>query len=90
MDHRCLNISRREKASCGDLDIIITHPDGKRLRLLADSKGYRLDDTGLFPTTHGSGGKRGTRAITSLKLYTEKEVFDFLGFPWLEPHERNL
>ncbi|GLT86393.1 hypothetical protein SLE2022_045350 [Rubroshorea leprosula] len=166
----CGGSYRRGKASCGDMDIIITHPDGKshkgflskyvkrlkdmkflredlifsthseedtdsgvdtyfgfcthpgrelrhridlkvypreiyafgliawtgndvlnrRLRLLADSKGYRLDDTGLFPATHGSGGKRGTRAITSLKLYTEKEVFDFLGFPWLEPHERNL
>ncbi|XVE92499.1 hypothetical protein REPUB_Repub01dG0102800 [Reevesia pubescens] len=161
---------RRGKASCGDLDIIITHPDGKshkgflqkyvkrlkemnflredlvfsthseegtasgvdtyfglctyrgrelrhridfkvypkaiyafgliswtgndvlnrRLRLLAESKGYRLDDTGLFPATHGSGGKRGASGIASLKLETEKEVFDFLGFPWLEPYERNL
>jgi len=26
----------------------------------------------------------------SLKFDTEKEVFDFLGFPCLEPHERNL
>jgi len=85
--------------------------------LLAESKGFRLDDTGLFPATHGSGGKRvmslyefvvlslvymvhlalacvvqlqGTRASASLKFNTEKEVFDFLGFPWLEPHERNL
>ncbi|KAF3955131.1 hypothetical protein CMV_019619 [Castanea mollissima] len=30
----------------------------RRLRLLAESKGFRLDDTGLFPATHGSGGKR--------------------------------
>lgn len=29
-----------------------------RLRLLAEAKGFRLDDTGLFPATHGSGGKR--------------------------------
>ncbi|KAK8567702.1 hypothetical protein V6N12_006279 [Hibiscus sabdariffa] len=62
----------------------------RRLRLLAESKGYRLDDTGLFPATHGSGGKRGSRGTASLKMETEKEVFDFLGFPWLEPHERNL
>ncbi|MBA0734261.1 hypothetical protein Gogos_018195 [Gossypium gossypioides] len=62
----------------------------RRLRLLAESKGYRLDDTGLFPATHGSGGKRGSRGTASLKLETEKEVFDFLGFPWLEPYERNL
>lgn len=166
----CGGSFRRGKASCGDLDIIITHPDGKshrgflskyvkrlkdmkflredlvfsthseegtdsgvdtyfglctypgrelrhridlkvyprdiyafgllawtgndvlnrRLRLLAESKGFRLDDTGLFPATQGSGGKRGTRASASLKFNTEKEVFDFLGFPSLEPHDRNL
>lgn len=62
----------------------------RRLRILAESKGYRLDDTGLFLATQTSGGKRGTKASTSLNLKTEKEVFDFLGFPWFEPHERNL
>ncbi|XP_027153453.1 DNA polymerase lambda isoform X1 [Coffea eugenioides] len=165
----CGGSYRRGKASCGDLDILITHPDGKshvgflpqyvkhlkdmkflredlvfsvhseegtdsgvdtyfglctypgrelrhridfkvyprdihafgliawtgndvlnrRLRILAESKGFRLDDTGLFPATRGSGGQRG-KGSASLKLRTEKEVFDFLGFPWLEPHERNL
>ncbi|GMH20701.1 hypothetical protein Nepgr_022542 [Nepenthes gracilis] len=62
----------------------------RRLRLLAESKGYQLDDTGLFPATPASGSKRGVRATSSLHLSTEREVFDFLGFLWLEPHERNL
>ncbi|XP_009624760.1 DNA polymerase lambda isoform X3 [Nicotiana tomentosiformis] len=61
----------------------------RRLRLLAESKGFHLDDTGLFPATHSSGGKR-TKGSASLKFDTEKQVFDFLGFPWLEPNERNL
>jgi hypothetical protein len=34
--------------------IFIAH----RLRLLAESKGYVLDDTGLYLATKGSGGKR--------------------------------
>ncbi|KAJ8451683.1 hypothetical protein Cgig2_018317 [Carnegiea gigantea] len=166
----CGGSYRRGKSSCGDLDIVVTHPDGqshkgflakfvkllkemnflredlvfsthseegtdsgvdtyfglctypgrelrhridfkvypkniypfgliawtgndtlnRRLRLLAESKGYKLDDTGLFPATQSSGSKRGAKGGPSLHFNTEKEVFDFLGFPWLEPHERNL
>nr|CAB3467624.1 unnamed protein product [Digitaria exilis] len=61
-----------------------------RLRLLADSKGYVLDDTGLYLATRGSGGKHAGRSDAIVSCHTEKDVFDTLGFPWLEPHERNL
>ncbi|KAL6189813.1 hypothetical protein ACLB2K_036214 [Fragaria x ananassa] len=151
VDIVCGGSYRRGKASCGDLDTIITHPDGnredlvfslhseegtesgvdtyfglctypgrelrhridikvypreiyvfalihwtgndvlnRRLRVLAESKGFLLDDDGLFPATRGSLGQRGMRGSESLKFDTEKEVFEFLGFPWLEPQDRNL
>jgi hypothetical protein len=86
-----------------------------RLRLLADSKGYVLDDTGLYLATRGRGGKHVRIFISSrmgipfvqfhlicynflqagrsdaiVNCDTEKDVFETLGFPWLEPHERNL
>ncbi|XP_075657625.1 DNA polymerase lambda-like isoform X2 [Castanea sativa] len=39
----------------------------RRLRLLAESKGFKLDDTGLFPATHGSGSKRLVPHIIQIK-----------------------
>lgn len=62
----------------------------RRLRLLAEAKGYKLDDTGLFSVTRNSTGRKVAMASSSIQCKTEREVFDFLGFPWLEPHERNL
>lgn len=62
----------------------------RRLRLLAEAKGYILDDTGLFPFIHDSATKKGKKKGPPVSFKTERDVFDFLGFPWLEPHERNL
>ncbi|KAM0824460.1 hypothetical protein ACQ4PT_070188 [Festuca glaucescens] len=62
----------------------------RRLRILAESKGYVLDDTGLYLATQSSGGKRAGRSEAIVNCHEEKDVFDTLGFLWLEPHERNL
>ncbi|XP_044955974.1 DNA polymerase lambda isoform X2 [Hordeum vulgare subsp. vulgare] len=62
----------------------------RRLRILAESKGYVLDDTGLYLATQSSGGKRAGRSEAIVNCHEEKDVFDTLGFPYLEPHERNL
>ncbi|KAK1293132.1 hypothetical protein QJS10_CPB17g00587 [Acorus calamus] len=34
--------------------------------------------------------EKGSKSSISLICKTEREVFDELGFPWLEPHERDL
>ncbi|KAJ0986698.1 hypothetical protein J5N97_005054 [Dioscorea zingiberensis] len=38
----------------------------RRLRLLAESKGYRLDDTGLYLAAQSSGGKRAQNIVTTV------------------------
>ncbi|CAK9866813.1 unnamed protein product [Sphagnum jensenii] len=61
----------------------------RRLRIVAEAKGYKLDDHGLYPVVrdeHGNSVKSGA----SVPCKSEREIFDTLGFPWLEPHERNL
>lgn len=62
----------------------------RRLRLLAEAKGFTLDDTGLFPRMDDSHGQKAKKKRTTVPCKTEREVFDLVGFPWLEPHERNL
>ncbi|CAN6477651.1 unnamed protein product [Victoria cruziana] len=62
----------------------------RRLRLLAEGKGFRLDDTGLYLISNSPSGKKVAKSNTKLTCKAEREVFDTLGFPWLEPHERNL
>lgn len=62
----------------------------RRLRLLAEAKGYRLDDHGLFPVTRDAQGQRVSERSSGVLCSTEREVFDKLEFPWLEPNERNL
>ncbi|KAG0611679.1 hypothetical protein M758_7G157800 [Ceratodon purpureus] len=61
----------------------------RRLRILAESKGYKLDDHGLYPVISDVHGGR-VKSPVSVPCKSEREVFEKLGFPWLEPHERNL
>lgn len=61
----------------------------RRLRILAESKGYKLDDHGLYPVISDAHGGR-VKSSVSVPCKSEREVFEKLGFPWLEPHERNL
>ncbi|KAL3683502.1 hypothetical protein R1sor_001524 [Riccia sorocarpa] len=144
----CGGSYRRGKEMVGDMDMVVTHPDGKRLtvgmdhkleergvdtyfglckypgreqrhridfkvypiekysfgliawtgndvlnrrlRLLAEAKRYKLDDHGLFPVMRDAQGERVMDRTSGVPCKTEKDVFDKLGFPWLEPHERNL
>ncbi|KAJ1258775.1 hypothetical protein BS78_10G101100 [Paspalum vaginatum] len=85
-----LKVYPRNRYACGLLHWTGNDVLNRRLRLLAESKGYVLDDTGLYLATRGSGGKHAGRSDAIVNCHTEKDVFDTLGFPWLEPHERNL
>lgn len=85
-----LKVYPRNRYACGLLHWTGNDVLNRRLRILAESKGYVLDDTGLYLATQSSGGKRAGRSEAIVNCHEEKDVFDTLGFPWLEPHERNL
>lgn len=85
-----LKVYPRNRYACGLLAWTGNDVLNRRFRLLAESKGYVLDDTGLYLATRGSGGKHAGRSDAIVNCHTEKDVFETLGFPWLEPHERNL
>jgi hypothetical protein len=56
-----------------------------RLRILAESKGYVLDDTGLYLATQSSGGKR-VRTYTLVHITQYSDIL-FSGPPILIYHE---
>ncbi|KZO91786.1 Nucleotidyltransferase [Calocera viscosa TUFC12733] len=60
----------------------------RSIRLLARKKGYSLNQRGLYGGVgRDTKGKKLSEG-TIIASKTEKEIFDVLGVPWREPHER--
>ena len=56
----------------------------RKLRAVALSKGYKLNEYGLYPI--GTDGNTGD----PFPIYSEEEIFGILGIPYKTPQERNL
>ena len=54
---------------------------------LAQDLGYKLTDTGLTKCTRDRGNNMSSEGAC-LPCVEEKDVFDILGLPYLEPHQR--
>lgn len=55
------------------------------VRGVAKRQGYRLNQIGLFKiTTRGR-----TSGMKKITLHTERELYDILKIPYVEPHQRN-
>jgi len=62
----------------------------RSLRLKANKMGYSLNQRGLYEGVVRNPRKRSEKFNTGslVASKTEKEIFDILGVPWQEPHER--
>lgn len=61
----------------------------KKIRSKEATKGYTLSDKGLFPKKywhHKTGECINGDCVAG--LYTERDVMEYLGLTWKEPHER--
>lgn len=67
-------------AKTGDADLMV-HLRGK-----AKAKGWALNEYGIGP--HNENGSAWTKNL--LDATEEKQIFDFLGVPYLEPEERSF
>jgi len=59
----------------------------RSMRKLAQDLGYKLTDTGLTKCTRDRGNNMSSEGAC-LPCVEEKDVFDILGLPYLEPHQR--
>ncbi|KAI0851465.1 hypothetical protein F5Y00DRAFT_229789 [Daldinia vernicosa] len=60
----------------------------RSIRLLAQKKGMRLNQRGLFGNVLRGQGNIKTNEGTLLEGRDEKRIFEILGVRWREPHER--
>jgi DNA polymerase IV len=60
----------------------------RSIRLLARKKNMRLNQKGLYKDV--KRGRRGEKLNEGVLVEgrSEKKIFDVLGVPWREPHER--
>ncbi|KAL6983619.1 DNA-directed DNA polymerase [Sarracenia purpurea var. burkii] len=64
-----LKLYEKGHRSLDDLKNESSLTNSQRVRLLAESKGYRLDDTGLFPATKGSSSKPKEMASAIMSMF---------------------
>ncbi|BBN09986.1 hypothetical protein MPTK1_5g00050 [Marchantia polymorpha subsp. ruderalis] len=87
--HRRIDIKIYPKQAYAFALVYFTGNDvlNRRIRYLAKKKGYKLSDQGLFLRV--GDNKTGMASEVSIPCETEEEVFQKLGLPYPEPHERN-
>lgn len=60
----------------------------RSIRLLASRKGMRLNQHGLYRDVMRGKGRVKMTEGTLVEGHSEKRIFECLGVPWWEPHER--
>ncbi|KAM5541004.1 hypothetical protein V8D89_005315 [Ganoderma adspersum] len=61
----------------------------RSLRLKADKMGYSLNQRGLYANVIRNKEREKVTEGVLVASESEREIFDILGVPWQEPHERN-
>ncbi|KAG4440312.1 hypothetical protein IFR05_004219 [Cadophora sp. M221] len=60
----------------------------RSMRLLASTKGMRLNQRGLYKDILRTHGREKLTEGTLVEGKDERAIFDYLGVPWRPPHER--
>ena len=61
----------------------------RSIRLLASKKGMRLNQYGLYKNVLRGPGRSKETEGELVEGCSEKKIFELLGVPWTEPHQRN-